>query len=63
MHEISGLWINQTKEGKRYLSGNLNRTARILIFQNERKRPDSKDPDYYLFVDGKKKPDGSGTTD
>ena len=48
--KITGLWINQSKEGGQYLSGNWGPTLRVIVFKNKNKRPDSKDPDYNMFL-------------
>lgn len=49
--KISGLWINQTKEGGvQYLSGSWGPAVKILVFKNKNKRADSKDPDYNFFL-------------
>lgn len=47
---IGGLWINKSKDGNQYLSGNLGATVKVLIFKNKNKRPDSNDPDYTAFL-------------
>ncbi|MBN1566242.1 MAG: hypothetical protein JXA73_00220 [Acidobacteria bacterium] len=58
--KLCGLWKNKTKEGKPYLSGKLG-SAKLLIFQNERKQA-ANHPDYTVFlVPGENKPkDSSG---
>ena len=44
-----------SKDGKRkYMAGTLG-CANVLIFKNDYKRPDSKDPDYNLFISKKEK--------
>ncbi len=46
---LTGLWKNQSKDGKKtYLAGNLG-VARILILANDFKEKDN-EPDYNLFV-------------
>lgn len=46
MVRLGGLWKNQTKDGKTYLSGTFG-GARVLIFPNGYKEKDS-DPDFTL---------------
>jgi hypothetical protein len=46
---ITGLWINKSKDGAQYLSGNLG-MAKVLVFKNKNKRPNSKDPDYNVCM-------------
>jgi hypothetical protein len=48
--KVGGLWINKSKENVQYLSGNWGPGVRLLVFKNSHKRPDSKDPDYNLFL-------------
>lgn len=48
--KITGLWINQSKDGGQYLSGSWGPTLRVIVFKNKNKRPDSQDPDYNLFL-------------
>ena len=56
MIQLCGLWLNTSKEGKSYFSGNIG-NARIVIFKNTFKEEGSKEPDYKLYIDeGKKKP-------
>lgn len=65
MIQLTGLWMNESKDGKKFMGGNLG-GARFLVFKNEKKRND-KDPDYYLCVaENKKREDrdsGSGGSD
>ena len=49
MIELSGLWLNDSKEGKKYFSGSLGR-ARLLVFKNDFKK-DEREPDYLLYLD------------
>jgi hypothetical protein len=60
MIELTGLWISKTRKGARYLAGNLGHKVRVMIFVNQNKRENSKDPDYYLCID-QRKPDGTRT--
>lgn len=50
MIRLCGLWTNSTKDGKKFMSGKLSYSSKVLIFKNEKKR-DEKDPDYFLYVD------------
>jgi hypothetical protein len=50
MVEIAGLWVNEPRGGgDKYLSGYLG-GAKLLGFKNKHKKPDSKEPDYRLYV-------------
>lgn len=53
--EISGLWLNTTKEGHKYFKGYMGQ-AEIVILKNKYKEED-KHPDYILYVAKKRKPD------
>jgi len=46
--DIAGLWENKTKNGEKYLSGNLG-GARVLIFANKYKNDNDRAPDYKLY--------------
>lgn len=64
MIEISGLWLNESKDGKtKYLVGYMG-SAKILIFKNNYKKED-KHPDWIMYVDAKeaKKDEGDETED
>lgn len=50
MVEVCGLWLEKSKDGKVYMAGPLGRSAKVLIFKNERKEAGSKQSDYHLFV-------------
>lgn len=50
LFKISGLWINKDKNGNQYLSGQWGSNIKLIIFKNTKKRPDSKDPDYNVFL-------------
>lgn len=48
---VTGLWLNKSKSGKKYLSGSLGIFGwRIAIFKNENKQTD-KSPDYNLVIE------------
>lgn len=47
MVRLGGLWKNETKDGKSYLSGTFG-GARVLIFPNGYKKDGSNDPDFIL---------------
>ena len=47
--ELTGLWQNEGKGGGTYLKGTLGQAA-MFIFPNKNKRPDSRDPDFKLYV-------------
>ena len=48
MIRIGGLWVNRSRKGLRYLSGELSQTARLHIFKNEKKK--GNDPDYVACI-------------
>ena len=54
MIELTGLWLNETKEGKKYFKGSLG-GATVLVFKNEHKEPGSNQPDYKLCLAEKQK--------
>ena len=56
--QITGLWSNVDKNGKKYLSGYMG-NAKVLILENGFKE-EEKQPDYILYVAPKKK-DGEQT--
>lgn len=65
MMQVCGLWKNKDKEGRTFLSGNLNASVGILIFLNGFKS-DEKQPDYRMYYvqrEQDKKPDASLGTD
>ena len=53
---LGGLWINTTKSGKKYMSGNLTPTVKLMIFKVENKKTD-KHPDYTMCLAPVKKQD------
>lgn len=46
---LTGLWLNETSDGKKYFTGYLGQ-GRVMIFRNEKKRPGSNDPDYNMLI-------------
>lgn len=50
MIEVSGLWIHESKEGKKYFTGNMGK-VRIVIFKNTLKKEGSNEPDYNMYFD------------
>ncbi|MBU0962771.1 MAG: hypothetical protein KKD48_02605 [Nanoarchaeota archaeon] len=49
---IGVLWLNDSTKGK-YLAGKITideKEIPIVIFKNNRKRPDKKDPDYNILM-------------
>lgn len=59
---LGGLWINTTKSGKKYMSGNLTPTVKIMIFKVDDKKTD-KHPDYTMCLAPIKKQDNKGGTE
>lgn len=56
--EISGLWVQQTKDGRKYMSGSMGKT-RILVFKNDKKGNENA-PDYRLCIaENRRREDGS----
>ena len=49
MVRLTGLWKNESKDGKTYLTGLLSPTSRLMVFPNTRKNS-PKDPDYTAFL-------------
>ena len=49
MVEIAALWIQEGKDGTKYMSGTLG-NAKVFLFKNARKEPGSKQPDYRLCL-------------
>lgn len=49
MINVCGLWKNETKDGKKYISGKLC-NIKILIFPNEKKVLGSNSPDFTLCI-------------
>jgi hypothetical protein len=66
MMQVCGLWKNKDREGRTFLSGNLNSSVGILIFLNGYKN-DDKQPDYMMkYVQREqqdKKPDATNGDD
>lgn len=57
--KVTGLWVNEARNGDRYLSGTLNPIVKILIFPNAFKEDGSSDPDYYMYFAPKEKKDAA----
>ena len=57
MINLTGLWVNENAEGKKYMKGNIGQ-ANILIFKNENKEPGSNQPDYNMVIAENKKKKG-----
>ena len=48
--KITGLYTGKSKDGKKYLSGNLSYSTRIVIFQNKFKEEGDKNPDMIMYL-------------
>lgn len=59
--KLFNLWENQTKDGKKFLSGSFGATS-ILIFQNSYKKED-KHPDWIAYVTKKGEKNGNTQED
>ena len=49
MIKLTGLWWGKDKNGNDYLSGQMSRSARVLVLANGKKSKPS-DPDMSLFI-------------
>ena len=49
MVKLTGLWKQKDKEGKSFLTGNLNPISKVLVLQNNYKKNDT-EPDYFLYL-------------
>jgi hypothetical protein len=49
MLKLTGLWVNETKDGNQMMSGYLS-NARILILKNREKVEGSREHDYFMFL-------------
>lgn len=47
--KLGGLWLNKTRDGKEYLSGNINGNVKILIFKNDY-RSEDKHPTHVMYL-------------
>ena len=54
MIRLTGLWLNEKQDGRKYLRGNLNATTRLFVFPNEHKQRET-DPDYYVCLTAREK--------
>ena len=56
--KITGLWSGTDAKGNQFLSGNLNGSARIMIFTNVHKEEENH-PDFNMYItENVKKDDG-----
>jgi len=46
---ITGLWLNESRSGNKYMSGGFGFGGRVFIFKNKSKRKES-DPDYIMKI-------------
>jgi len=54
MIELTGLWLNKTKDGKTYMKGSIGQGT-VLVFKNENKEEGSNQPDYKVCLAEKQK--------
>jgi hypothetical protein len=47
--KLGGLWLNKTRDGKEYLSGNLNGNVKILIFKNDYRTAENQ-PTHVMYL-------------
>jgi len=62
MIEASGLWLGESKDGKKYFSGSLG-NVRVVIFKNTFKKEGSNEPDYKMYFDEQKKKEAKEVTE
>lgn len=48
--KLAGLWKDTSANGDTYLSGQLAKHLKILVFKNKQKQPGSNQPDYHVFI-------------
>lgn len=58
--KLTGLWSGTDKNGNQTLSGNLNGSARIVIFHNQHKEKET-DPDMIAYITKNEKRENAGT--
>lgn len=54
---LTGLWLQKTKDGTPFMSGSFGRGINLLVFKNTKKRPNSNDPDYNVCLAAKEAED------
>lgn len=55
--KITGLWQTKDRDGNMVLSGNLNGSARVVIFTNKYKDADNQ-PDFEMYIGKNEKKEG-----
>ena len=50
MIKLSGMWINESKSGEKFFSGNLG-SGRIVLLKNTFKEEGNNEPDYNLYIE------------
>ena len=48
---LTGLWQNATKDGRVYLSGQVAKQLRVVVFENTKKAK-PQDPDWTMYLSG-----------
>lgn len=51
-HKIGGLWVSESKAGRKYMSGSIEidgEKFKIAVFRNDFKKPGDKSPDYTIL--------------
>ncbi|MCU0912987.1 MAG: hypothetical protein MUC88_00315 [Planctomycetes bacterium] len=46
---VMGLWLNETKDGKKYMAGNIGR-LRVEVWKNDRPGEGENPPDYHVTI-------------
>lgn len=49
MMPFTGLWVNETKDGMKYMAGKVGPRLKLMVFSNKHKKSDS-DPDYVAYL-------------
>lgn len=62
MIQISGMWVNHTKDGEMYLSGYMG-NAKLLLFKNKYSQDNENAPQWVLYVAPKENPQGESTVE
>jgi len=55
--KVGGLWLNKDKQGKNYMSGNMEVSGhkiKVCVFKNTYKKDGENTPDYHINIDPEK---------
>ena len=56
---LGGLWLNEAKDGSKFMSGGFGLGGKILVFKNTKKTKQN-EPDYNMFIVQKPRDPNSG---